>query len=81
MKYCVICGRRITPTFWVCANCEKDHGIDGEPYREWPDWIHELVRTSRREARASAIERPCSTFNVPEGFDPFDYLHRKSRGL
>lgn len=73
MKLCVTCGKPITYTFWVCADCECEFGIDGVPYRNWPDWIKVLVRTSRKETRIDRREIAFSSLEK-EGFDPLEDL-------
>lgn len=73
-KSCVICGKRITYTFWVCSACEGRHGLDGIPYRNWPEWTKLLVRTSRRQTTIDRREVAFSSM----GFDPFEYLTNDS---
>lgn len=48
MKKCVLCGKNITYTFWVCAECEELWGLDGVDYRNWPEWVKALVSIERR---------------------------------
>jgi len=69
-KACVICGKPITYTFWACAGCERNHGLDGVPYRNWPEWVKLLVRTSRRQRTIDSREVVVSSMS----FDPFEYL-------
>jgi hypothetical protein len=45
---CVICDRPITIPFWVCRNCEKQWGLVGVDYRNWPEWIKALVIIEKR---------------------------------
>lgn len=68
MKSCVVCGKRITPTFWVCSGCEATYGLVGVRYAEWPEWVKLLVRTSRRQHAISSREEPFSV----RGYDPFE---------
>ena len=32
-----MCGKRISPRFWVCASCRKAHGLE-IPFAGWPSW-------------------------------------------
>ena len=73
MKLCAICSKRITYTFWICAACEVEYGFAGKSYSEWPEWVKEMVRTSRKETRASRKEIPFSHLEN-SGFDPFEYF-------
>lgn len=74
---CVICGNSITANFWACASCEKAYEFEDKPYSEWPEWVKELIRFTRRErtrqARASEYEIPMSYLET-DGFDPFEFL-------
>ena len=45
---CVICGKRITWSFWVCADCESDYDLVGVRYAEWPEWLRFLVSDEKR---------------------------------
>lgn len=45
---CLWCGKPITWTFALCANCEK---IYGNKYTEWPQWLKFLwsdIQKTRR---------------------------------
>lgn len=55
MNCCVICGKPITPQFWVCRNCEGSWNIVGVPYRDWPKWIKALVSIERRYRRHNKV--------------------------
>ncbi len=73
-KTCVLCGKRITVTFWVCAGCEKDHDIVRVRYAKWPTWIKAMVRADRRQRTIDM--RELSFAQVQEdgtihGYDPF----------
>lgn len=52
MQYlCAVCGKRISPRFWVCSACRKDHGLD-MPYAQWPAWakaVKEDEQSRRRD--------------------------------
>lgn len=73
-KLCVICGRPITYTFWVCSGCEGVYGLDGVPYRNWPEWTKLLVRTSRRQTTIDRREIVFSSMS----FDPFEHFTKGS---
>jgi len=49
--HCVICGERITPEFWFCADCEECYGLDG-PMATWPEWAVVLVAQFKAQRRA-----------------------------
>jgi len=44
---CSVCGKRISPRFWVCASCRGAHDLN-RPYREWPQW----AKAAREDERA-----------------------------
>lgn len=48
MKRCVLCGKPITPSFWVCADCEKRWNFDNKDFTEWPEWVRAIVSIERR---------------------------------
>lgn len=54
-KKCCICDKRITAQFWVCKDCEKQHGLadasSGKQKRpsEWPEWARDLYNQAQRE--------------------------------
>ena len=50
LRHCMICGRFITASFWVCASCEEEHGLN-VPFRQWPVWAKELKREHERGRR------------------------------
>jgi hypothetical protein len=43
---CVVCQKRISWAFSLCAECEGEYG---KRAADWPDWLRELVNASRRE--------------------------------
>ena len=48
---CVVCGKRITYRFSLCAECEEFYGRRvGDDIR--PQWVNDLINQSRRERRA-----------------------------
>lgn len=52
MRRCVICDKVITPTYWLCTKCAEEYSVIGKPYKEWPEWIRELIRLQRRFERS-----------------------------
>ncbi len=47
-KTCAICGKGITERFHVCMRCLNTYHISLK-YREYPQWLKELVRINARE--------------------------------
>lgn len=47
---CAICDRPISPPWWVCNDCERAHGLEGD-YRDWPAWAQALVSDEKRNRR------------------------------
>ena len=54
IRRCLLCGKSITPTFWLCVDCGNELGVEGKPYREWPCWLRALTNG---HARARYAER------------------------
>lgn len=79
-KSCSICSRPITEQFWVCCSCEQSHNLVGQSYREWPEWVKEMVRTSRRETKASRREIPESRLNMNDG-DIFEFYTNNNQRI
>ena len=48
---CVVCHKKITYRFSLCAACEAEYGNRAG---DWPPWVRYLVNQSRRERRANA---------------------------
>jgi transposase-like protein len=46
-KQCVICGRFITESFYICSKCSREFSIP-EKYSDWPDWLQVLVKIYQR---------------------------------
>ena len=47
---CAICGKPISPPWWICTACEQAYGLTGD-YKGWPEWAQQLVRMEQRERR------------------------------
>jgi len=52
---CMICGARVTASFWLCSDCETEYGL-GAPYRCWPSWAKQLSE-DHRQMRLSERDR------------------------
>ncbi len=52
--HCAVCGKRITPSFLLCRDCERLFGVAGVPFRDWPEALHELALEHARERRREA---------------------------
>ena len=50
MKRCTLCSAPISWTYWLCADCVKEHNLEGIDFKDWPEWIKALVSIDRREA-------------------------------
>ena len=74
IKTCALCSRKITEQFWICASCERDNGIVGIPYRNWPKWIKEMAMMDRRQR---TIDRREIAFSEINEFDMFEYLTKE----
>lgn len=48
---CVVCGKQITMSYWVCADCAAHYGGS---YKKYPEWLRDLIRMERRERYRSA---------------------------
>jgi len=56
LNRCMICGHRITSSFWVCAKCAERYGL-ASSVGEWPEWARQLRRdhkSMRRDERDRA---------------------------
>jgi len=69
-KRCVICGRAITETFYVCIHCCKEHGVPYK-YQFWPRWLKDLVNMEIKNLVILRIEEGHLSFCVSakEEFD------------
>jgi len=47
----MFCGKRITPSFWVCKDCELDYSLDGIKFKDWPVWAKLAKRLFESERR------------------------------
>jgi len=47
----MICGKYITPTFFVCADCQEAYGLSDQ-YCEWPRWAKRMAQDHSNERRA-----------------------------
>ena len=47
---CAICGKPISPPWYVCNACERAYGLTKD-YRDWPAWAQELVCDEQRNRR------------------------------
>ena len=54
MHECVVCGKRITWTFWICEKHRKEYG---DNLRDWPPWLQYLAKQTRRERYAEKRDR------------------------
>ena len=76
---CVVCGRFITWRFSVCRKCEK---IYGKRVKDWPEWLHFLVKDHKAEKERARYRKKVGIVEVPlssnlgyvmiEHLDPFD---------
>lgn len=62
---CMICGTAITPTFWVCAPCERAYGL-GVPFTSWPNWAKALKDEEEKERRRNARWREYTVISLDE---------------
>jgi len=77
MKECVICGKPITYTFWVCRGCEEDWDLVGVDYKDWPEWVKSLVSIDRRRVY---VENQMNIVYVEDLEEFLDY-HEDARVL
>ena len=49
VKRCMICKKPITPSFWLCVDCEERREVAGVPYSEWPSDLREMGNAHRRQ--------------------------------
>jgi hypothetical protein len=43
IRKCMVCGRFITASFFVCRDCEALYGLRG-PSSVWPEWARVMRR-------------------------------------
>lgn len=79
----MICGKRITPEFWVCAECEEEHGLD-KPYPQWPMWAKQLQSDHENQRNAERRKLGIRRASRRDQEDEYDYegelkLHEQMR--
>ncbi len=62
LRRCMICGHKVTASFWACASCERKYGLT-KPIEVWPEWARQLKRDHQamRRAERRALEREITT--------------------
>lgn len=59
-RKCMLCGKTITPSFWVCEECEDEYGLGGS-WKDWPEWARRMradTMAERRQERAQRYDDP-----------------------
>lgn len=48
---CVICGKPVFASYWVCKRCHKQFRLSGKKQKNWPKWLKALVAIEQRNER------------------------------
>lgn len=48
---CVICGKPVFASYWVCKTCYFKFRLAGKKHRQWPKWVKALVIIEQRAER------------------------------
>jgi len=54
---CVVCQRWGRPP-GICLDCQKEYGLEGVPYAQYPEWVKYLFRAHKREGYRRATYDP-----------------------
>ena len=71
---CAVCGKPISPRFWVCADC-RDAWELHKPLKDWPEWAKALKEYEQARRRQLASSPFCANL------DDVDDRYPSERGL
>lgn len=70
-KKCAICGKRITASFWICRDCEHEHGLVDAQGKQtnplaWPEWVRALYNLAQKERYDVVVRGEGSTYEYDD---------------